>query len=147
MQIVGWWGRTVFQSSAARARGCLPRANLAASLLLSAAAGLQYNDPDPLRWILLYGGAALVCLAVARSPRCWPIAALLGGLALAWSAALWPALRELRPLQLVESMQARGGLVEEGRESLGLLIVALWMAVLVVVARRAVRPSRARLAL
>ena len=41
------------------------------AVLFLIAAALQYNDPDPLRWMAIYGLAVLACLLAlaGRLPR------------------------------------------------------------------------------
>jgi len=106
--------------------------------LFVVSAGLQYNDPDPARWVALYGGAALVCILSATRPRLSvPFAALWHAASLVWLGTLLPGVwGEVAPADLFEGMQAKNGLVEVGREAGGLAIVAAWMAVLIVAGRR-----------
>ena len=106
-------------------------ANRLMAVLFLIAAGLQYNDPDPLRWMAIYGLAALGCvLALAgRLPRLVPAAIGLG--ALAWAATLAPGvLGRVSIGELFESYAMKSEPVEEAREMGGLLVVAAWMAVL-----------------
>ena len=93
-------------------------------LLFLVAVALQYNDPDPVQWMAIYGAAALVCLLALRGrlPRWLP--ALVGLAALVWAAALAPR---------VVGQVAPGELF---REMGGLLIVAIWMLVLLAAAPR-----------
>lgn len=68
---------------------------LVAALLFGTAAAVQWNDPDPLAWILLYGGAA--GLAGANAWNAAPAALYFGLATIAgvWAAALVPGvLRE-----------------------------------------------------
>jgi hypothetical protein len=85
-----------------------------AACLFALSAALQWNDPDPLRWLLLYLGAALVCglHALGRGHRgaCLALAAL----AVAWAAALAP--------RVIARADLGGS--EEERELAGLLLVA-----------------------
>ena len=101
------------------------------------AATVQYNDPDPLRWIAIYLAAALACaLAVAGRLR-WPVPALVALAALAWAATLAPGvLGRVGPGEMFGAWEMRDAAVEEARESYGLLLVAAWMGVLAVVAFR-----------
>lgn len=102
--------------------------------LLSAA--VQYNDPDPVRWIAVYSAAAALCLAwfVVALPR-WVPAVLLA-VCLGWIALLLPqVIGEVSPGEVFESITMRTRAVEEAREIGGLLLVALWLTVLVVHAR------------
>ena len=99
------------------------------ALLFFLSAGLQYNDPDPSLWVLVYcsaGGAALV-----PSGSRWSRAArgFVGGGALVWALTLLPEARGIGLAQMTESMQAYDGRVEIAREAGGLLLVAAGMAV------------------
>ena len=99
--------------------------------LFAFAAAVQYNDPDPLRWMAIYGLAMLACgLALTGGlPRLLP--ALLGLIALVWAGTLAPGV--VGRVSVGELFQSYGMLsppVEEGREMGGLLIVAVWMGVL-----------------
>ncbi|ARS34482.1 transmembrane 220 family protein [Pontibacter actiniarum] len=95
---------------------------------------VQYNDPDPLVWMLLYGVAALLCFLSAfnRAPRTvlWVGAVLyaLGGV------YMWPA--------LFEGISIGSGNIkniEEARESLGLFLYSLSFASLDLLARQQLR--------
>jgi len=92
---------------------------------------VQYNDPDPLPWMLLYGSAAGVCLmwALRRCPRWLPAVVLL--IAAGWSG--WIAVSIELGVPLTEAlgdwgMHAQGS--EEAREIGGLLLVGVWMLAL-----------------
>lgn len=83
------------------------------ALLFAICVGVQVNDPDPLRWMAIYGVSALLMVGAARG-RSLPtlglfvtVAALLGAM------VRLPALAGPPPLE-----------TEEGRELLGLLMVA-----------------------
>ena len=99
---------------------------------------VQWNDPDPLLWMALYGAAFIVSVVVARHGRIpWIAPAVIGLVALAWSLTLivgGPAASQYSHMCDAWEMQSIS--VEEVREATGLLIVAVWMAVLVVGERR-----------
>lgn len=98
---------------------------------------VQWNDPDPVRWMLLYGSAALACALHLFGVLPWRLAAAVGVVALVWSAIWAPGVITNAPIgQLFTTYQMMGLEIEEARELLGLLIVAGWMAVLVAVRRR-----------
>jgi hypothetical protein len=106
--------------------------------LFTFAAAVQYNDPDPLRWMAVYGLAAVACvLAVTgRLPRLLP--GLLGLGALLWAGTLAPGVvGRVSVGELFQSYGMRSETVEEGREMGGLLIVTAWMGALLA------RPGRA----
>jgi hypothetical protein len=96
-----------------------------------AAAALQYNDPDPVQWMAVYGAAALACgLALARRLWRWyPVGVAL--VAAGWAASLAPGV--VGHVALRDLFAEAGMLVpkvEEAREMLGLLSVVVWMVVL-----------------
>ncbi|MBL7805708.1 MAG: transmembrane 220 family protein [Saprospiraceae bacterium] len=89
---------------------------------------VQYNDPDPLQWILLYGGVAVLYSLAARGRVyrqgvwLWLLAALV------WAATLLPAFLawiDMGEPSIVESMKAEKPWVELTREFLGLTLAAL----------------------
>lgn len=122
-------------------------ANLTLGALFAVSAALQLDDPDPLRWMAVYGASALACVASSAG---WPGARWLAGatgvIALGWAASLLPAtLPGFEARQLLRSMKADTPEIELGRELLGLLIVAAWMSALVVrpaIGARGARPAR-----
>lgn len=95
------------------------------------AIAMQYNDPDPLRWMAIYGAAALACvLALARRlPRWAPVGVAL--VAAVWAATLAPGvIGHVAPRDLFARAGMLTPVVEEAREMLGLVIVVVWMSVL-----------------
>lgn len=112
--------------------------NLIFALLFAVSALLQYNDPDPLRWALVYLAAAAVAIAVAwkahwnaRQLRALGIAAMLLTLvALLWMLMLAPGMGEFIERGdwslLAATMQAGDPVIEDSREFLGLGIVLLY---------------------
>jgi hypothetical protein len=120
-------------------------ANLLMSVLFLFSAALQLNDPDPVRWVTMYGIAAAVCgWLAAAAPRGRPARAL--PLAVAIVAIAWAGLIAARssghvpPPRLFESWEMKDTAVEEDRELYGLLIVGAWM--LIAGARPPARASR-----
>ena len=107
-------------------------ANWVAALVFATCAVLQYNDPDPLRWILIYGAAAATSLAYWRLRPRWLAPSIVGAAASIWAATLVPTtLPGLRLGDLVHRMEAKTPAIELGRELLGLVLIAAWMALLV----------------
>ncbi len=98
----------------------------AALFLLSVA--VQYNDPDPLPWVLLYGAACVLALgAVLGRPSTTGSVALLL-LAGLWALSLTSSLGAFvsRDLSSTHFEMKAGDLIEEeARECGGLLLVCL----------------------
>ena len=108
---------------------------MTAAFLLSVA--LQFNDPDPIQWMAIYGAAAAACIVSLRGKLRWQFPVLVGAVALVWAIALGPsALGRTTFGEMTASMQMVNLEVEEAREMLGLLIVFVWMAVLTIASRR-----------
>lgn len=102
---------------------------------------VQYNDPDPLRWMLMYGAAMIACIwrAVAvhfgnkngythRATLLFAIyTSTVASAAIVWAVDWMPS---LQPVSLVHIFTDAGMYhagVEEAREFGGLLIIAVWM--------------------
>ena len=106
--------------------------NGAMALLFAVAVAVQYNDPDPIRWMAIYGAALVVALTAAvrgRAPL--PATAVVGLVALAWgiywAGTSGTALRLYE--HMFDSWEMKNAAIEEAREASGLLIVACWMLV------------------
>ena len=95
-------------------------------------AAVQWNDPDPIPWMAIYGAASAASAWAALRPAGYPwwFAAGIAVVALIWSLALLPqVLGKVRFRELFESWEMKSPRVEVAREAGGLLIVAGWMAV------------------
>jgi hypothetical protein len=111
-------------------------ANAVMLAAFAAFTAVQWNDPDPVRWMLMYGAAAAACACALYRAVPWPAAAAVGAVALVWGLTLAPGVLAEAPgarLFSPDGMMSPG--VEEAREMLGLFIVAAWMAALVVAGR------------
>jgi hypothetical protein len=98
---------------------------------------VQYNDPDPIRWMLIYGLAAIACILKWQGRLPWHLPAVIGGIALGWAASLAPGVIGKTTFRtMFQSFHMIDTVVEEAREAGGLLIVAGWMAVLTLVSKR-----------
>ena len=110
-------------------------------LLFVTAAVVQYNDPDPVLWMVIYGGAAACCAL-------YMIGRLPAGLAALLSAAyalgaLYLLARIFGPSAFFdETGREMMGLMEESREMLGLWIIAAWVGFLAWRVRRDRAPAR-----
>lgn len=109
------------------------------ALVFAFGAALQYNDPDPLVWMLVWGAAALVAaLAAFRragSPR--SLALIVAVIALVWAAVLGSRAVGRVPLaRMFESWRMKDAQVEENRETFGLVLIGAWMLVVAFVPTR-----------
>ena len=115
------------------------------AVLFFVCVALQYNDPDPVRWMAMYGAATVVCAVHARRGRiaaAFPLS--LAGIAVAWGAFTAEHIHgRFEWHHLAETMHAGTPQIEESRESLGLFIVAAWMLVVALGTRGAARRSPA----
>jgi hypothetical protein len=112
--------------------------DLIMALLFVFAAALQYNDPDPIPWVAIYLVAAVVSLAAAagrRAPR--GVLATVAVIALGWAAGIaFGGSATSEYSRMFDAWEMKSPAVEEAREASGLVIVAAWMAVLFIRARR-----------
>ena len=94
------------------------------ALLYLFSAAVQYNDPDPVRWMAIYLAAAVVCAAHALRPMTAVPGAIVAAAALIWALIWTPdALKTLPSFGDATKFQMMAPGVEEVRELLGLLIV------------------------
>jgi hypothetical protein len=131
-----------------------PRWFIAVSFVFAAlfvyAATLQLNDPDPARWLALYGFAAILSAFLPfRVYLRWP-AIITASLAAAWCGYLLSHVVGVVGFSdLFSDMSQHGGptwsgqanawqrgLVEQAREAGGTAIVSLWLATAVTILRR-----------
>jgi len=112
-------------------------ANGLMAILFLFAVAVQYNDPDPLRWMAIYGLSALACVLALAGRLLRPAPILIGVAALAWAATIAPGVvGGVSVGDLFESYAMKSEPVEEAREMGGLLIVTVWMGVLALVGSR-----------
>jgi hypothetical protein len=107
------------------------------TVLLAVAVAVQYNDPDPVQWMAMYGVACVLsAVAVMRGRAPWAWAAAVGLVALVWGLVVAQgAYGRSHLTEMFQSWEMKSPGVEEAREASGLLIVAAWMAVLAIQAR------------
>ncbi len=114
---------------------------LMAALFLFAAA-LQYNDEDMLRWIAIYLAAAACCLAALRGKLKGWVPVGVAVISVVWSAIYASRGAAGMPVgEMFAEWEMKNQQIVEEREMFGLLIVAGWMIVLAVSARR--KPAKA----
>lgn len=99
-------------------------------ILFVLSAGLQYNDPDPALWILIYLFGAMICFFAIRK-KFYPRISL-AGIILLFIYALYlffdkdgvlSWLTEHQAENIAGSMKASSPWIEETREFFGLLIL------------------------
>ena len=95
-------------------------ANLAVAAFFAFFAIVQYNDPDPLLWMIVYALAALAC--VLHHLKHLPPEAAGGFGVLVLLLGLYLAYRVVSQRQFFFD--------EEGREMMGSFLIFIWMTVL-----------------
>jgi ABC-type transport system involved in multi-copper enzyme maturation permease subunit len=101
--------------------------NLIFALLFLSFAALQYNDPDPLLWILIYGAMVVLC-GLAFTGRIFKKALLaLAAGYVVYAIILFPSVMEWlqsedRSMLFDELAKMQNLYIEETREFLGLMI-------------------------
>lgn len=108
------------------------------SAVFALATIVQLNDPDALRWMILYGAACAMSLRVAvRRPVPVAIAGGLGLLALVWGLWLGHGVygRFAVP-ELFEAWEMKDTRIEEAREAGGLLLAGGWLLFLAATSQR-----------
>lgn len=107
------------------------------ALLCAISAALQYNDPDPVRWIVLYLAAGVAAVIAWARPAAWIAPLLVAVVAIAWAALLWAGVvGTVETSDLWKKMSEKGGKVEEMREAGGLSLVVIGCALAAWAARR-----------
>ena len=101
---------------------------------------VQYNDPDVLLWLALYGLAASLC-ALAVFDKAYPrVSFVFGGACLIWSIVLIPSFAgSVSVAELFQDIRMKTSAVEAAREAGGLAVVTLWMFVLFYMGRAKVK--------
>ena len=102
--------------------------------LFALAVAVQYNDPDPIRWMAMYGAAGVLSawVVVRGAATLAPVAAV-GLVALVWGLVIASGVPDQGSFsRMFQSWEMKSPSIEEAREASGLLIVAGWMAVLAV---------------
>lgn len=93
-------------------------------------AAVQYNDPDPVLWMTVYGAGALCCALYLADLLPVLLSGLVAGACFV-SALYLLAQILFGPIAFLDSTgQEMLGLMEETREMLGFLITAVWTWIL-----------------
>lgn len=119
--------------------------NVALTLWFLLNAAVQFNDPDPLRWVAIYCATTLIAGLAVFMRFYVPLIVFTLVVCLAWSLYLMPSVFELflrhEPRELLSGMSPDRPYVEEARESLGLLIAATALLYFLVLALRQKQPA------
>ncbi len=104
------------------------------ALLFLSFAALQYNDPDPVIWILIYGAMAVVCFMAIRGRYSNPAMIGLAAVYIVYALLLSPALltwlsSDDRSLLFDDLAKMQYPYIEETREILGLMICLVVLAI------------------
>ena len=98
---------------------------------------VQFNDPDPYSWAVIYGAAALVCVLELRRRTPPLVPAGIAAVALAWAATIAPrVLGKVRFSAMFAEFEMANAGIEESREMYGLTFIALWMIAVAIAAWR-----------
>jgi len=106
------------------------------------AAALQYNDPDPIRWIAIYGAACAVSIAAATGRPVLRAALVVGAVSIAWALFGRAATHLKRLHPHVRFVGNEVGADRRSARGIGLLIVTIWMAVVAAGQRRSAGKTR-----
>ena len=100
--------------------------------------GVQFNDPDPLAWVAIYGLAAGASVLGLLGRRHLAFPGLIAVLAVIWSARIAPRVLGRVPfLDMFGAFEMKDVGIEESREMYGLVLITAWMVVLAVRGARA----------
>lgn len=119
-------------------------ANWVMSLVFLLCVAVQYNDPDPVRWMTIYGLAMAACLLFVSGKLRWPFPVAVGVATLLWAASIVPHLigKSIPMNEVFGTMRMISEPVEEAREMGGLLIVSVWMLILLLALRKQISQPR-----
>jgi energy-coupling factor transporter transmembrane protein EcfT len=103
---------------------------------------VQYNDPDPVRWMAIYLAATISCFLAAFGKLKWWFAAATAVVALIW-AFIWApqAYPNVRIAEMFQAWEMKNERIEEGREMYGLFIICVCMTILAIGAWRKRAPT------
>jgi len=100
----------------------------AATFILSAA--VQYNDPDPIRWIVIYLAATFAAAAPPGSRIGFFLAAVSGIAATIWALMVLPEAAAVTSMgDVVASMSPDRPETEAAREFGGLMLIVVWSVI------------------
>jgi hypothetical protein len=111
------------------------------ALMFLAFAGLQFNDPDPALWILIYASMAFMCAMAFFKVFSKTAMAILAAGYIVYCFFLWPGVsewltQENKRVLFDDVMKMEHLYIEESREFLGLVICLVVLAFYFVLALR-----------
>jgi hypothetical protein len=104
-------------------------ANVVMLTLFAFSVAVQFNDPDPLLWMAIYGASALVCGFEIRGKTPLWLSVAVAASALLWSGWIAARVPDVPISALFAEWEMKNVGVEEAREMYGLAIVGVWMLV------------------
>jgi len=118
-------------------RAVLQIGNFLLMLLFVFAAVLQYNDDDMLRWAAAYLIAAGCCVAAMVGKLNWRVPALVATICAGWAMIYVADGVWAMPFsETFAEWEAKSPRVSEARDMCGLGVIAVWMGLLTLSARR-----------
>lgn len=105
-----------------------PWLNGLVALIFLLFAALQYNDPDPIRWMMVYGGVAMVYSLAIFGKYSRPIGWVGIAAIVVWMGLLLPEFLnwvKIGSPNIARQMKAETPYIEFTREFLGLLLAGL----------------------
>lgn len=108
-------------------------------------ASLQFNDPNPTPWVLIYLAAALPCVFVVMKRPGWRLPVAVALVAAAWcSVYVYRGAWAVSFTEMFAEWEMKNQQVVQTREMFGLGIIATWMVVLAIVAYVGGKPPSRR---
>lgn len=103
------------------------------ALMFLAFAGLQFNDPDPALWILIYASMAFICMMALFKVFSKTAMGILAAGYIVYCFFLWPGVsewlaQENKGVLFDDVMKMEHLYIEESREFLGLVICLIVLA-------------------
>tara|TARA_B100000700_G_C15062964_1_gene867236 strand:+ start:14892 stop:15227 length:336 start_codon:yes stop_codon:yes gene_type:complete len=95
---------------------------------------LQFNDPDPIIWVIIYGSATSFSAAYhSRITIDWKLFGIFSLITFIWGLILFFDLDStVNFLDLFEEFSMKNSSVEVGRESGGLFLISIWNFILTI---------------
>jgi hypothetical protein len=131
--LIGFW-QQILRATHWRGWVVFRRLNGIMAALFALAVAVQYNDPDPVRWMAMYGAACVLSVVVAvRGTAPFWAALAVGLVALAWAADWAVGVTGAGVFaHMFDAWEMKSLPIEEARETSGLLIVFVWMSIVAV---------------